>query len=75
MLIISERKTPLTSYGILVKVKLMEKSKTQEWLIEQLKLKFPERYYDSSIMHRILTGQVNSKKTIEAINEILEIVQ
>lgn len=70
---ISERKNPLTPYGICVNVRLMEQCKTQTWLIEQLRVKLPERYFDSSILNKILTGQVNSPKTVVAINEILGI--
>ena len=69
----SERKQSLSEYGILVNVKLMERSKTQAWLISELSKKLPERFFDSSILNRVLTGQVNSPSMISAINEILEI--
>lgn len=69
----NERKRPLTRYGILVNVKLMEQCKKQSWLIEKLSGALPGRYFDSSILYRILTGQVNSPKTVAAINEILGI--
>jgi hypothetical protein len=73
VLIISERKRPLTRYGILVNVKLMEQNKKQSWLLEKLNEALPDRYFDSSLLYRILTGQVNSPKTVAAINEILGI--
>lgn len=69
----NERKRPLTRYGILVNVKLMEQCKKQSWLLEKLNEVLPGRYFDSSILYRILTGQVNSPKTVAAINEILGI--
>lgn len=73
MLIISELKRCPTDYGINVKVKLMEQGKTQEWLLEQLREKLPRNYFDSSILYKVLTGQVNSPNMIAAINEILGI--
>lgn len=73
VLIISERKNPLTPYGIKVKVSLMERDKKQTWLIEKLHGLLPERYIDSSVLNRILTGQTNSPEVIAAINDILGI--
>ena len=67
------KKRSITPYGIAIKIKLVEMNKTQNWLIEQLKMRFPDRYFDSSLMYKILTGQVNSLTTIKAINEILSI--
>lgn len=39
VLIISERKRPLTEYGMAVKVQLLKLNKTQTWLIEEVKLR------------------------------------
>lgn len=73
VLTISERKRPLTEYGISVKVKLMKQSKTQTWLIEEVKKKLPNKYLDSSNLYKIMTGELNSPEIVAAINEILDI--
>ena len=73
VLIISERKKALTSYGITVNVRLMEMGKKQTWLIEQIQELLPSRYIDSSFINRVLTGQTNSPEVVAAINEILNI--
>jgi hypothetical protein len=73
VLIISERKNPLTPYGIKVNIKLMEQDKKQTWLLEKLHELLPERYLDSSVLNRILTGQTNSPEVTSAIDSILGI--
>lgn len=73
VLIISERKNPLTPYGIKVNVKLMEIGQKQNWLIEKLNEELPERYIDSSVVNRILTGRLNSPEIAATIDRLLEI--
>ena len=69
MIIISERKRPLTEYGVEVKVKLMKLNKTQKWLIEEVKKLLPETYLDSSNLYKIMTGEIKSIKIETAINQ------
>lgn len=71
MINISERKRPLTDYGIAVKVELMKLNKTQTWLIEEVKKRLPEKYLDTSNMYKILTGEINSPDIVLAIDSIL----
>ncbi len=71
MIIISERKRPLTEYGVAVKVKLMKLNKTQKWLIEEVKKLLPETYLDSSNLYKIMTGEIKSIKIETAINQVL----
>ena len=71
MIIISERKRPLTEYGVEVKVKLMKLNKTQKWLIEEVKKLLPETYLDSSNLYKIMTGEIKSIKIETAINRVL----
>lgn len=73
VLIISERVRPLTDYGITVKTKLLQLGKTQQWLIDEVKKKLPDKYLDTSNMYKILTGEINSKDIVGAINNILNI--
>ena len=71
VIIISERKRPLTEYGVEVKVKLMKLNKTQKWLIEEVKKLLPETYLDSSNLYKIMTGEIKSIKIETAINQVL----
>ncbi len=71
MITISERKRPLTEYGVEVKVKLMKLNKTQKWLIEEVKKLLPETYLDSSNLYKIMTGEIKSIKIETAINLVL----
>lgn len=73
VLIISERVRPLTDYGITVKTKLLQLGKTQQWLIDEVKKKLPDKYLDTSNMYKILTGEINSRDIVGAINNILNI--
>ena len=73
MLIISERKKPLTAYGIEIKMRLLTLQKTQKWLIEEVKKILPDKYLDTSNLNKIMTGEINSKEISGAINEVLGI--
>ncbi|MGN1133347.1 MAG: hypothetical protein ACI4RN_02715 [Oscillospiraceae bacterium] len=63
----------MTDYGIQVKIKLMKSGKTQDWLIDEVKKKLPNKYLDSSNLYKIFTGQINSPEIQSAINDILGI--
>lgn len=67
-----EIKNPFTSYGIKVKSRLLEINKTQNWLIAQLKTD-TGMFIDSSLLNKVLTGRVDSKRIVSAIDDILEI--
>lgn len=61
-----------TPYGELVQYKLIQKKRTQGWLIEELRQR-TGMYVDRSNLNKILTGVYRSEKIIAAINEILDI--
>ena len=63
-----------SDFGLCVKVKLLQKQKTQKWLAEEVTNK-TGLYVDSGYMHKILTGKRNAPKIIDAICEILSIEQ
>jgi transcriptional regulator with XRE-family HTH domain len=69
----ARRKNPLTPYGITVNVKLMNLGQNQRWLIEKLNEELPERYIDSSVVNRILTGRLDSPEITAAIDRLLGI--
>lgn len=73
MLNINERKRPLTDYGIDVKTRLLKLSKTQNWLIEEVKKILPNKYLDTSNLYKIMTGEINSPDITNAINQVLNI--
>lgn len=62
----------LSPFGKKIKIRLLDVSKNQAWLIEQVK----ERtglYFDSSYMNKILTGTLRTPSITQAICEILDI--
>lgn len=64
-------KCKFTEFGLCVKAKLLRRGKEQKWLEEQV----AERtglYIDSGYIYKILTGQRNAPKVVQAICEILE---
>lgn len=67
----SEYKKPLCDYGKKVKIALMEQNHKQEWLISEIKSRYPNIYVDSSNLYKILVGDITSGKVVSAINEIL----
>ena len=62
----------LTEFGKQIKVALVEKGKTQKWLIEQVAEK-TGLYFDRAYVYRISTGQNNNPKMVEAIREVLNL--
>ena len=64
----------ISDFGLCVKVKLLQKQKTQKWLAEEVTNK-TGLYVDSGYMHKILTGKRNAPKIVDAICEILSIEQ
>ena len=62
----------LTEYGKKVKTELININKNQEWLISEMKHKLPNAYIDSSILNKILKGQIKNSKLVPIINEILK---
>lgn len=69
----SEYKKQLSDYGKAVKIKLLEMGKKQDWLISEIRNRFPGVYVDGSNIYRILTGEIKSGRVVSAINEILQI--
>lgn len=64
--------TKLSDFGLCVKTELLEKSRTQKWLEEEVTKK-TGLYVDSGYMHKILTGQRNAPRVVNAICDILKI--
>ena len=62
----------VSDFGLCVKIELLKKGKTQKWLEEEITKK-TGLYVDSGYMHKILTGQRNAPRIVEAICEILKI--
>ena len=59
-------------FGKIVKTKLVEIEQKQDWLIREVS-KRTGLYFDTSYMHKILTGQSKNPKIIAAIREILDL--
>lgn len=61
-----------TDFGLCVKTELLRQGKEQKWL-EEVASEKTGLYVDGGYMYKILTGQRNAPKIVEAIREILEI--
>lgn len=59
-------------FGKIVKTKLVEIEQKQDWLIREVS-KRTGLYFDTSYMHKILTGQSKNPKIVAAIREILDL--
>ena len=62
----------ISDFGLCVKTELLKKRRTQKWLEDEV-TKRTGLYVDNGYMHKILTGQRNAPKIVEAICEILNI--
>lgn len=63
-----------SDFGLVVKTKLLNQGKSQRWLAETVSEK-TGLFVDDGYMYKILTGQRNAPKIVEAICEILSIKQ
>lgn len=63
-----------SDFGLLVKTELLKQGKSQRWLEETVSKK-TGLFVDNGYMYKILTGERNPSKIIEAICEILNIKQ
>lgn len=61
-----------TDFGLCIKTELLRIGKDQKWL-EQSVAKKTGLFVDNGYMYKILTGQRNAPKIVEAICEILNI--
>jgi hypothetical protein len=61
-----------SDFGLCVKTKLLQTGKNQKWLEEAVSEK-TGLYIDNGYMYKVLTGQRNAPKVVEAICEILSI--
>lgn len=61
-----------TDFGKEVKKRLVDLEKTQAWLINEVRAK-TGLFFDSSYMHKIITGKNATPKIVQAIREILEL--
>lgn len=61
-----------SDFGLCVKTKLLRIGKSQKWLEEAVSEK-TGLYVDNGYLYKILTGQRNAPKIVDAICEILSI--
>lgn len=55
-----------------VKTELLRKGKEQKWLEQEI-VRRTGMYVDNGYMYKILTGQRNAPKIVQAIREILDL--
>lgn len=65
-------KKSLCEFGVRVKHSLVEINKTQLWLISETKKLLPNRYLDSSYLHKLMVGEVHSDEVCSAMLEVLD---
>ena len=70
--IILSKLSKISDFGLCVKTELLKNRRTQKWHEEEITKK-TGLYVDSGYMHKILTGQRNAPKIVEAICDILKI--
>lgn len=61
-----------TDFGKEIKKRLVDRDKTQAWLIERVK-ENTGLFFDSSYLHKILVGELATPKVVQAICEVLDI--
>jgi hypothetical protein len=61
-----------SDFGLLVKTELLRQGKEQKWLEKAVSEK-TGLFVDNGYMYKILTGQRNAPKIVDAIREILNI--
>ena len=61
-----------TEFGLQVKTELLRKGKSQKWLEESIS-EATGLFVDGSYMYKVLTGERNAPKIVQAIKEILNI--
>lgn len=61
-----------TDFGLYIKTELLRIGKDQKWLEQSVSEK-TGLFVDNGYMYKILTGQRNAPKVVEAICEILNI--
>lgn len=61
-----------TPFGLCVKTELLRRGKTQTWLMKRIG-EDTGLFVDDSYLYKILTGQRNAPKIVQAIRDILEI--
>lgn len=62
----------ISDFGLCVKTELLKSRRTQKWLEEEITKK-TGLFVDSGYMHKIMTGQRNAPKIVDAIREILKL--
>ena len=64
-------KKALCEFGVRVKHRLVELNRTQLWLISETKKLLPNRYIDSSYLHKLMVGEVHSDTVCAAMMDVL----
>lgn len=62
----------ITDYGKKIKGKLVELNETQDWLVAKVSRE-TGLYFDTSYLHKVMVGKLETPKIVSAINEILGI--
>ena len=61
-----------TDFGKEIKKRLVDLDQSQAWLLDMVSAR-TGLYFDGSYLYKVMTGQLNTPKIVEAICDILEI--
>ena len=61
----------MAEIGKNLKIALIQQNKNQKWFIGYLKERLPDMYIDSSIIHKIMVGEVSSGKIYDEISNFV----
>lgn len=61
----------ITDVGKALKIRLIRENQSQKSFIEYLRGRLPDMYIDSSILHKIIVGEVNSGRVFDEVSKYI----
>ena len=61
----------ITDVGKALKIRLIRENQSQKSFIEYLRGRLPDMYIDSSILHKIIVGEVNSVRVFDEVSKYI----
>ena len=66
-----EMQKEITDVGKALKIRLIRENQSQKSFIEYLRGRLPDMYIDSSILHKIIVGEVNSGRVFDEVSKFI----
>ena len=61
----------ITDVGKALKIRLIRENQSQKSFIEYLRGRLPDMYIDSSILHKIIVGEVNYGRVFDEVSKYI----